>query len=185
MFAGRGRLIEEWKLWIRSNPPDDTNMPAVEGISVNGFEMSTGEIGYSEGMSITHESSIFAGSGARHAVMCWASNRDAKRAVTTARDFDPATGGDVKFAPATIADIDRALATRGTIMDITTKGGSVPFKLSDISAGDTAEIKEIQSQIAAGQLSAQAPCDAMYSDWSTEERSKLKTFLGGIFGWKN
>jgi len=199
MFAGKGRLIEQWKLWIRSEPADDSGQPPVEGISINGIDMETSAIRYAEGKSITHESSIFAGSGALHAVRCWAANRDARRSVETAKQFDPATGGEVKyvdfktkqhnlgsniFAPSTIDDIDRAVATRGSIMDIgTLKTGAIPFKLSELAANN-AEIKQIQADIAAGKLSAEAPCEAMYSEWTPEEKGKLKAFLGDVFGWK-
>lgn len=199
MFAGSAVLIEKWKLWIRSNPPDASGMPELQGISINGFDIKTKQVGYSEGISIKHEGSVFAGSGARHAVQCWTTNRDARRAVETAKAFDVATGGEVKFvdfttgekklggtvfAPASVAEIDQALAKRGLIMDITAKGNPIPFKISDLAAAQ-GEVKEIQEQIAAGKLSAQAPCDAMYSDWTAEETSRLKTFLGNVFGWKN
>lgn len=197
MFAGRGIQIELWKHWIRSKPKDKSNMPAVEGISVTGVNLKTKER-YTEGKSITHDDSIFAGSGARYAVQCWNKNRCARKAVDTAKTYDCATGGDLKyfdfdsgekklggslFAPATIADIDQALATRGMIMDITAKGTPIPFKLSELAAAQD-EIQSIREDIAAGTLSAQAPCDAMYSEWSPEEKERLTGFLGRAFGWQ-
>lgn len=208
MFAGSGRLIQEWKNWIRSNPTDDSGQPAVEGISLNGLNMTTKAVRYTEGKSITHESSIFAGSGASHAVMCWRSNRNAMKSVETAKAMDPASGGEVKFlefstgntnlgagvavfAPGTIEAVDKAIATRGIYMDLTTRmNGGAPFKISDLAAQGSldddamAEMRTLQEKMASGELSANAPCDAMYSEWTPTAKTELKGFLSEVFGWK-
>ena len=210
MFAGRGLLIQEWKNWIRSNPVDDSNQPAVEGISLSGFNISSKTLRYTEGMSITHENSIFAGTGARHAVICWKNNRVATKAVETAKIMDPASGGSVKyfdfatgnsnlavmnmFSPSTIEEIDKELAVKGIYMDVTTRqNGAPPFALSQVAASDAsantnesmADMQELKRKLASGELSASAPCDAMYSEWSANSKKELKTFLGSVFGWRN
>jgi hypothetical protein len=206
MFAGKGQLIQEWKNWIRTDPQDDSGQPAVEGISINGFDIPTKRVRYTEGKSISHESSIFAGSGARHAVLCWRSNRDAVKSVETAKLMDPASGGAVKYyefstgntnlkvvdmmSPNTIEQVDKVLALKGTYMDLTTRqSGLPPFKLSQVAASDDMgsnndqELAQLDQKLAAGELSANAPCDAMYSEWTPEAKGELKSFLGSVFGW--
>ncbi len=197
MFAGNGRLIQSWKDWIRTGPTDSSGMPPVDGICVAGIDIPSKTVKLSEGLSISFEGAVFAGSGALHAQRCWKTNRNARMAVTSATALDPATGGDVKhfccstrennlgthvFAPYRIEDIDRAIMERGNIMDrAAAMGGSVPFKVSDLAANDKAEL---QAAVARGELSAEAPCDAMANKWTEDAKDRLGAFLADTFNWK-
>jgi len=199
MFAGKGRLIQEWKNWIRSGPKDASGMPACDGMCVCAMDVPSKTVKLSEGQSIRREGAVFAGSGASHACLCWVANRDARRSVDTAKQLDPATGGTVKYldfatrqhnlgshllAPMTIDEVDKAVMEKGIIMDLGTMKTGAPFKLSELAANEGGEFRELQEKIANGELSAEAPCDAMYSEWTDEAKGRLKTFLGGVFGWK-
>ena len=48
-----------------------------------------------------------------------------------------------------------------------------------------AAIAKSENAVMNGSLSAQAPCPSMHSVWTEEEKIKLKTALGGVFGWKS
>lgn len=197
MFAGRGRRIQEWKDWIRSGPTK-ANRPEFDGICIYAVEISSKKIRICEGLPIVRQDSAFGGSGARHAFSCWESNKDARKSVDTAKKFDPATGGATKFfnldtgehnlnvqnvfAETSIDGVDRAIATRGMIMDISNVISSVPFKLSEVAANNE-EVRDIQSKFANGEISADAPSDAMYSVWTDEQKIRVDKALGEIFGW--
>jgi hypothetical protein len=68
MFAGDGWLIHLWKEWIRTSPQDRSGQPPVNGITLSGIDISTKQVGFSEGVSILRANAIFAGSGARYAL---------------------------------------------------------------------------------------------------------------------
>ena len=60
----------------------------------------------------------------------------------------------------------------------------VPFKLSSqLAAANDGELKDLQAKIANGEITPEAPCDGMYSEWSAEEKSRLKGVLADVFGW--
>ena len=56
------------------------------------------------------------------------------------------------------------------------------YKLSDLAASND-EVRDLKSKIASGELSADAPSDAMYNKWTEEQKSRVKTALGQIFKW--
>ena len=64
-----------------------------------------------------------------------------------------------------------------------TPQSGIPFKLSELAANDK-EMKELQTKIANGELHPEAPCDGMYSEWSIEQTTRLKSALAGVFSWK-
>ena len=208
MFAGRGQVIQNWKTYLRSKPTDGSNMPDCDGMCMSGVNTTTGAIRFAEGNSVSREGATFAGSGSKHAVECWLRNRNAKRSVESAKVFDPATGGRTMYyelnggghnlaqghvgLPGTIADVDKALLTRGIIMDTRplqapgvpfplSNGASTPAPASDV---DKKEIDELMRKLQTGEASAEAPCDGMYSEWTPEAKDRLKGFLGEVFDWK-
>lgn len=198
MFAGLGSKIQEWKSWIRTSPLDDSKMPACDGISVCIVNTAKNEVLFSERQDIVKDGAYFAGTGSRYAYLCWDKNRDAQKSVETAKGVDIYSGGEVKFldgksgntnlyhgaVDVTIAMVSQAIENRGMVMEIaadTNKGGP-PFKLSELAACNS-EMKELQGKIASGELRPEAPCDGMYSEWSSSETSRLKKALAGVFSW--
>ena len=203
MFAGNGRLIQQRKDWIKSSPTDESGVPDVNGICISGIDTLTKQVKFSEGMSINMSSAIFAGSGAPYAYGCWMQNKNAQKAVDSAKMIDPATGGDVKFLdfsrkidnlavenlflPSNIDQVNIALNSEGIIMDISNQTRiDSPFKVSDLSAAASAspDLKQLKEDLSSNPLSAEAPCDAMYSEWTAEATSRLSSFLGEVFNWK-
>lgn len=118
--------------------------------------------------------------------------------METAKKFDFSSGGDVKFfdfqsgahnlfSPkdeVTVDDVLNALNDRGMVMEIAVNGiNEPPFKLKDAAANDPA-LKDVQAKLANGEISPTAPCDGMYSEWTSDQKSRLKSVLGDVFGWK-
>ena len=52
------------------------------------------------------------------------------------------------------------------------------------AANDNLEIADIRSQIAAGDLSANAPSNGMYEEWTSDEKQRLDNAFAKIFKWK-
>jgi len=200
MFAGLGLRIEEWKRWLRSSPaPSAATMPGFEGICICAVDRKTGEVKICEKMPIIRQEASFGGSGARFAYSCWDINKDACRSVDTAKGFDPATGGSTMhysltsgatnlsanshvFSAQTISDVDKELLSRGIVMDISQTSNPVPFAFSQLAANNE-EVKELQTKIASGELSAEAPSSEMHSEWTDHEKSRVTKALGEMFGW--
>lgn len=197
MFAGDGQKIQAWKSWIRSGPTDDSAMPGCEEMCVCIANSRTRQVLFDERQDIKRDGGFFAGTGSRFAYECWAENACAKRAVESAKQFDFSSGGEVKWVDFTtgehnlfspmrdvhVSDVSRALATRGSVMEIAVNNAiRPPFKLADLAAND-AELKNVQGKIASGEISPLAPCDGMYSEWSESDKSKLKGVLSDVFGW--
>lgn len=197
MFAGRGYLIQQWKDWIRAGA-DPHGIPGFDGLCICAVSIDTQELKICEGLSIVREDAAFGGSGAKFACPCWETNRDTPKSVETAKALDPATGGETKFfklptrehnlslgpgKESTIADVDRAILTRGIVMDIGNMGSAVPFRLSELAASND-EVRELKAKIEAGELSADAPSDAMYSQWTDEQKLRVTQALGNIFSWQ-
>lgn len=199
MFAGKADLIQQWKSWIRQSPPEESAMPPCDGMSICVVDMPMRKVKFSERQDIVRDGAFFAGTGSQYAFLCWNVNRDARRAVESAKLVDFCTGGEVKFLELStgktnlsgpLKDVDistvrKAITERGIVMDISQpgQGNTPPYKLSDLAAND-ADLRELQAKVANGEVSPEAPCDGMYSEWTTEQRSKLKQVLAEVFGWK-
>ena len=192
MFAGNGGRIQQWKDWLLSEPKDDSMQPKEEGICICIADVEAGRVKKSFKQTVVDKEGYFAGSGTRFAVPCWAFNRDARRAVDTAKQADDCSGGEVKYVDfkksdhnlyhgnkVTIQMVDNAILTRGLVMTTNT-AQSLPFAAA---ANDDAELAEIRAKIAAGDLSASAPSDGMYEEWSAAEKNELKESLAEMFGW--
>ncbi|MBA2674006.1 hypothetical protein [Ramlibacter sp.] len=200
MFAGDGHRIQAWKTWIRSAPGDDSQMPDCEKMCVCIARASDKAVLFKERQDIVKDGGYFAGSGSRYAYVCWNENRDGQRAVESAKTFDSSSGGDVKFfdfvsgdhnlfnptKDVQVQDVIDALNDRGMVMEIAMNANEqkAPFKLKDVTAANDPALKEAQGKLANGELSPTAPCDGMYSEWTADQKSKLKGVLGDVFGWK-
>lgn len=195
MFAGKGFRIQQWKDWIKAGAAQQ-NIPDFDGICICAVDIASEVIRICEGLPIVRDGAVFGGSGAVHAFSCWETNKDVKRCIDTAKTLDPATGGLTRhfafksqahnltsniFGEISIADVDRAILTRGMVMDTSNTYG-LQYKLSDLAASND-EVRDLKSKIASGELSADAPSDAMYNKWTEEQKSRVKTALGQIFKW--
>ena len=58
------------------------------------------------------------------------------------------------------------------------EGFSHAFKAGEL-------IQEVKSMIANGSLTPEAPCDGMHSEWSSEQKDRLKDALSTVFKWKS
>lgn len=198
MFAGNGGRIQEWKDWIMSDPTDDSNQPKEEGICVCMVDTTNGKVVLSVKQKVVNIHGYFAGSGSNYAAPCWVQNQDARRSVETAKVADICSGGEVKYIDVsnaekhihnlytgswvTIQMVDDAILKRGLVMNISNEGGkALPFAAA---ANDNEELADIKAKIAAGDLSASAPSDGMYEEWSSEEKGQLKRAFSDMFGWK-
>lgn len=199
MFAGKGSIIQLWKSWIRSKPADISGMPTCDGISVCIVEAKSQSVVFSERQDIIKEGAYFSGTGSRYAYLCWETNRNPLRCVESAKNVDVFTGGEVKYLnmtngshnlhavteDVTIDMVSSAIETRGMVMEIASASKrGVPFKLSDLAANDTG-IQEVKSMIASGTLTPEAPCDGMHSEWSLDQKERLKGALSTVFQWKS
>lgn len=203
MFAGFGKVIQQWKDWIFSDPIDASGMPPHKGMAVCMVDAETQNVDFHAHQDIVSDGVHCAGSGARPAYGCWLLNKCAKTAVETAKKQDFCSGGEVKYfdfrsgennasnpfaAQMTIDEVDKAINQRGVVMKINVPGlGNPPFAFANGANDDESEaaVKEIRSKIASGELSANAPCDGMYNDWSEENKIKFNKALAGMFGWKS
>lgn len=198
MFAGKGFRIQSWKEWIRAGA-DQNLVPDFDGLCVCAVDIATKTVVICEGMPVKEDEVVVGGSGWKFAYPCWTNNRDPQRSIESAKKLDPATGGETKyfsfltqehnlnktvFGEGSIAEVDRAILSRGIVMDIgNAYPGSAPYKLSELAASND-EVRELQSKIANGELSADAPSDAMDALWTDEQKSRVKKALGEIFKWK-
>jgi hypothetical protein len=197
MFAGLGPRVQEWKTWIRSNPDTETmpGQPAHQGMAVCMSHIPTKSVAFARGQKITKDGASFAGTGSFAAYTCWAANKDAKRAVTTAMSADIFTGGEVKFsnfadgshniyaggADVQYADLLKQILTRGLVMP-TTKP-IAPFPLKDAVASND-DLQKAVEKIANGELHASAPDDSMLSDWTAAEKDEFNKALKKAFASK-
>lgn len=192
MFAGNGGRIQQWKDWLLSEPKDDSLQPKEEGLCICIADLTTGKMKRSFKQTVVDNKGYFAGTGTTYAVPCWVQNGDAKRSVDTAKIADDFSGGEVKYFNfssrkhniisgnnVTIQMVDNAILTRGLVMTTNDKQ-SVSFATEAMRDADLAKMR---AKIAAGDLSASAPSDGMYDQWSQEEKNSLKESLGEMFGW--
>ena len=193
-FAGNGYLIQVWKNWLASNPPVLFPLPPVEMILENGqalsmavciVQMNVKNLIFHRNSAIVYDSALFAGTGATQARAAWEESHDAKLAVQSAISIDNLSGGCIKYLEfstgqhnlnetATIGDVGRLLAERGTVMYHTkqqTSGTVVPVR--DAAANDP-HVREAVEQLASGTISANAPCNSMYNAWAPEELKQLE-----------
>jgi hypothetical protein len=206
MFAGLGKAIQLWKDWIASNPTSPLGMPEHRGMAVCMVDATSRKVNFDAHQDIIDKGVYCAGSGSRYAYGCWISNKNARKAVETAKSLDYFSGGEIKYfnfkdstnnltpkqpiTNITIATVDAAIKQGGKIMKINIPSpGNPPFSMATTSANDNNEVlvaaELIRSKIDAGELSANAPCDGMYNDWSEENKEKFNLALGGMFGWKS
>jgi hypothetical protein len=196
MFAGNGGRIQQWKSWLRTDPADDSQQPPEDRICICIADMASKKMKSFGKENVLLTGGYFAGTGTLYAIPCWQANNDPKRSVETAKLSDIYSGGEVKFCDfvsndsnlnypqsnVTIQMVDQAILTRGLAMKINANSTqTLPFPQA---ANDIPDVAEIREKIARGELSANAPCDGMYKEWTAEEKADLKGALADVFGWK-
>jgi hypothetical protein len=202
MYAGNGQLVQAWRDYFAAEPRDLSKQPAAtKEVCVCVVDAETGAFVNSAGGDYqVFEDSHFGGTGGEYARDCWATNRDAIRAVETAKMKDRSSGGDVKYLDVvnkrgnlmlvhptnlvTIQMVNQALHKRGVVMDlrknVTVGGEAVPFEKA---AAAHAELAEFGQQVAAGEISPSAPFAGMDREWTTAEKQGLNDALRK-YGWK-
>ncbi|WP_434033354.1 hypothetical protein [Cupriavidus sp. a3] len=189
VFAGDSAQIAEWKSWLHSSPTGAAgHPPATKGINMLIANVDSGKVAFEFGQSEL-PNARFGGSGAIHARDCWAANGDGRRAVETAKLFDPYTGGSTKFLEfgsgrGNFADevgldgLRDAFLQRGKIMYMNSTKAIVPV---DVAAQQDPQVHALRDKIAAGEVSMSAPCHSMYNEWSDQDRQRLDAVLDRIF----
>lgn len=196
MFAGNAQLICQWKQWLKNGALDPQPPFVINGqtFTICIAENKSKNIDFVRGIDIQTDSAVFAGSGALSAYGCWAINSCAVKAVETAKTHDRCSGGDVRYINMSSLDNNINLALGSEIlMDSFLEKGMVMYTnplstpqqtngvpLKEAAAND-GEVKKIMDDIANGSAIANAPCDAMYTPWSEEEKSKLNSAIAKIF----
>jgi hypothetical protein len=193
-FAGDGSLIQVWKDWLATNPSVPLTLPAtsintpqgLRSITIGLVHMGQKVLLFSKGTGIKHQDAVFAGSGALHAHACWSANRDAKRAVNSAKTQDIFSGGPVKYLvfscgsnnlneTTSMRDVCRLLATKGMVMY--TNSNAPSHAPVDQAATQDPNVQQVVNDLSSGALAATAPCEAMYTAWSSDEIQKLRSVL--------
>ena len=191
VFAGDSGLIQEWKDWA-SNLPDNSEVWPDEdrfgkSVAVTVTNMKTGHVLFERKQDFSTHEAKFAGTGSIHAYACWQRNFDAIRAVRSATYMDMCSGGDVKylnFDGATNVEnctrIDRLteiLFETGRFMR--TDGHPQSYPIKDYSSVDP-ELSKALSDVVSGKQSLIAPCDAMYSPWTSDEKRMFSRAISKV-----
>lgn len=124
----------------------------------------------------------FSGSGAVFAMDCFVRNRCSITSIGTAMQFDPFTGGKTLYVEVesgrnnlspnlrTLADAEREMQTRGTVMN--TKTG----KTSTVTEF-RADPNSVLQRLSAGELSLSAPTGQKARAWTEEEREDFRKVM--------
>jgi len=195
LFAGFASTISDWKAFLKSSPNGSQGHPSIDGIALLITNMTTGEIVDHVGQDIQISNvdatvTSFAGSGSSHAADCWSINKCAKTAVDSAKNFDLFSGGCVRYLELNTLqhnllnttnydELAKSFTAQGMVMYTASSHKQVPVNeaaLTDVRVG------ELCNEIARGQISPSAPCDAMYHRATNEEKVRLGATLDKIFG---
>lgn len=182
-FAGNAQKIGEWKSWLSSPTRVVQSPPSPDGISICAVEMSTFQVVFKRGQQEV-EDAFFAGTGTEPASVCWKTNKDAKRAVETAKMIDRYSGGTVKYfhmldrennlpEQSTYAESIKQLKERGIVMYHQQQQA---VSLKEASANDP-RVAEISNKIMSGEVSLNAPCPSIHTNWTNEEKDTLNSVL--------
>lgn len=182
-FAGNAQKIGEWKKWLTSTARMVQEFPSPEGISICAVEMVNFEMVFKRGQQEV-EDAFFAGTGTEPASVCWKSNKDARRSVETAKMIDRYSGGNVKYfemlhnshnlsEQVTYECSIEKLKERGIVMY---HQQQQTVSLKEASANDP-RVAAITSKIMSGEVSLNAPCPSVHTNWSEQEKESLKNVL--------
>jgi hypothetical protein len=201
VMAGDAELIGHWKKWWQ-NPeldrlPDVTledNREIVITIVHKKDNRVIFDIGSKHAMYDSEQeinTAIFAGSGGIHAANFWGIVPCAIRAVESAAEHDPFTGGNVMYVDYNIdksnltdesnnvQEINNALVERGMIMKVEIKDSvtSVAIPITEHEAHT-----EIVQSISSGQINPSAPVSTIRkAEWTDERKEKLAEAIRLVF----
>jgi hypothetical protein len=127
---------------------------------------------------------MFAGSGAWPAYTCWSRNKDALKAVESAKLADRYSGGNVKFLkldtcdqnlnrPDDFESIKDELLTRGMVMYFQ----NPPHVSVKEAAANDKVLADALEKVASGQVSLTAPCPSAANAWSPQQLDSLDEVL--------
>ncbi|MBI6925732.1 hypothetical protein Q9323_03345 [Pseudomonas fulva] len=195
LFAGYASTISDWKAFLKSKPSSSQGHPSLDGIALLITNVATGQIVDHVGQDIqiaNADQSVtsFAGSGSSHAADCWTVNGCAKTAVESAKNFDLFSGGSVRYLELNTLDnnllnitnydeLKKSFTAQGMVMYTANSHKQVPVNeaaLTDVRVG------ELCNEIARGQISPSAPCDAMHHRATAAEKQRISATLDKIFG---
>lgn len=190
LFAGDSGVIDAWKRYVRSG--NGGAIPGLQGIALLAVNAATKATVVCHGQDIALPDPVsmtasFAGSGARHAALCWMANKCGKKAIDTAKGLDVYTGGDTKFAnlessahnlrnDVGVDDLGKQFLAKGVIMYV--NGQTQP--IAEAAAND-AEVRQVCEKIAQGSITLSAPCDAMLMKPSDDDIARVQTAMDTIF----
>ena len=191
--AGDAKLIEIWRDWFHTPVLNMAATPAFERKGPDGKDYSivislvykTGDYNIlSQGWYLLHgDDAKFCGSGAEHALACYASNKCGRTSVVSAASKDPMTGGETKFVEletsrnnlstnrVSLADATHQLQTKGNVMDM--KSGKIT-PIAPQAAGS------LDEALRAGNVSLSAPTGQPTRLWTDPEKENLLAALARL-----
>jgi hypothetical protein len=191
MFAGLSKAIDAWKqaIALASYFPNAVQWEALPTTGM-AFCVVRGESRESSefGLRLNLDGASFAGTGMYFARDCWTTNKSAQRAVESAKQSDPLTGGLVRYynyltednnlgTDKTLGDMQGGFRTKGIVM-YTDRKCELP--IAEASAEDNT-LHEVIRQVESGGLFASAPCGPENEAWPEQERQRLFAAMKEIF----
>lgn len=188
MFAGSSAIIQSWKEWLRSGPTSLPNIPDPGAVCL--VDLKEKILMFERGQDIQNHDVRIAGSGSIHAMACWNANKDARRAVESAKRSDIFSGGTVRFICANTGEKDiedvcsadhlnkQVIPMEGLVMYKFSSGKTTvgPMPVSEASMKDP-EVKQAIDRLVSGATALSAPCDGMYNEWTSEETEAFRSAL--------
>lgn len=196
--AGDGPTIEKLKAWWLANPFDPEALPDLQ--HENEFKVSVMVVS-SEGDKLfdagpkqalvdpendNHIHAVFSGSGAPFASQTFMQCGCVQTAVTVAKNFDPCSGGEVKYCNVTTGQsnlqdetmdynsIMNAMEQRGILMKYTGFYAANSESVYTVPLREHPQFKDVSGQLQSGDIRAYAPMGGKDIDWNQERIDKLK-----------
>lgn len=200
VFAGKAPVIGQWKTFLRGRAAGlEILRPTMHGIAALIAEIGSGNLKHYYKQDIVLPDvfdvhTVFAGTGSIHAARCWQTNQCAARAVSSAKNFDVCTGGEIRFVELQSGhhnliqcdgfdSLNQAFLNKGMVMFNRSEldKSPIPFKEAALLDPGVAELYQVA---ASGSLleNVQAPCDAVFGTPTPEDEARMDQVLKDIFG---
>ncbi|MGM3159961.1 hypothetical protein ACS25C_04140 [Dickeya undicola] len=195
--AGDGPTIESLKKWWVAEPFEPDQLPDLRGDG--GFKVSvmvvdaTGERIFDAGPKQVvynpeekHIHAVFSGSGGGFAANMFMQCGCVKSAVTTAKIFDPKSGGEVKFHELSTGannlgdenmdynSIMESMKKRGVLMKFTGEYAANSDNVTTIPLLEHHEASEVIGRLQGGSIRAYAPIGGAEVEWNEDRINKLR-----------
>ena len=202
IFAGAGKLIQQWKVWISKGPSGNVGRPATrdndEVIALCMVAMGTAEVIFRERQqSIFCDDPIkadtrafFAGSGAAPARCYWCQTQYAMKAVDAAIGQDVYSGGEVRYVRFNTREHNLVESeTIDQVADRIIKEGIVMYKNMPsqtgvpvaVAAESDPKVRTTLEEVKGGTKGPRAPFDTMRDPWTPEAERRLDAALNRVF----